>query len=109
MFKIGPSVHPPAGAGAGAGAAAAPVVEGGPVGAVQLFRWRGADDYFMITGDRYIAMGGGSAYAWQVDSDFRYGTTGPCSTFESPTLSSTRSFTLNEMEVWAPLRDYEFE
>lgn len=100
MFRIHQTA-PPAGAGAG----------GAPDGSgtVQVFRWRGADDYFMITGDSYIAMGGGGAYAWMLDSEFRHGTSGPCSTFESPQLTKTHSFELNEMEVWSPIRDFDID
>jgi len=76
-----------------------------PSGSVQLFRWRGADEFFMITGENYLAMGGGSGYAWQVDSSFRFGSSAPCSTFESPGLASARSFEINEMEVWSPILD----
>lgn len=71
----------------------------------EVFRWRGGDDYFMITGDKYFAMGGGGAYAWQLDSNFRYGTSGPCSTFESPMLTETKAFEINEMEMWCPIHD----
>lgn len=97
VFKI----HQPAAAGAdGTPPAVSVGVGGSPSGTVQVFRWRGNDEYFMITGDSYIAMGGGGAYAWQVDDVFRYGTSGPCSTYESPILASAKSFELNEMEVW---------
>jgi len=74
-----------------------------PQGSVQVFRWRGADEFFMITGESYLAMGGGSGYAWQVDSAFRYGTSTACTTFESPILAGARNFELNDLEVWAPI------
>lgn len=74
---------------------------------VSIYRWCGADEFWMFTGDQCLAMGGGGSYAWSIDTDFRYGHTGRCSTFDSPPLTDPPHFELNEMEVWAPVKDYD--
>jgi hypothetical protein len=104
VFKIQtPASATAASSSASASAAGGARAEGDGSSTVQLFRWRGDDDYFMISDGSYIAMGGGAAYAWHIDANFRFGTSGPCSTFESPMLSNAKEFQLNEMEVWAPI------
>jgi len=76
-----------------------------PSSQVDIYRWVGSDDYFLLSSDTHFGMGGGTAMAWQLDVDLRHGTSGACSTFDSPTLSSSREFEMNECEVWCPTRD----
>ena len=73
---------------------------------VVIYRWSGLNDHFMFTGadPPFIAMGGGGAFAWRVDHFMRHGSSGECSTYQSPQLSSTRDFELLMLEVWVPTR-----
>ena len=71
---------------------------------VVIHRWSGLNDHFMFSGTDppFIAMGGGGAFAWRVDHFMRHGSSGECSTYQSPQLSSTRDFELLMLEVWCP-------
>ena len=79
---------------------------GEPNNKVTVFRWSGLNDYFMFTGDdpSYIAMGGGDSFAWRLDSNFRFGKSGECSTFQSPLLASAKDFEAILFEAWVPIR-----
>jgi hypothetical protein len=72
---------------------------------VAIYHWQGDNDFFMFTGDSptFIAMGGGSP-AFQLDSDFRKGTSANCITFRSPVLASKSDFFVKRFEVFAPIR-----
>jgi len=71
-----------------------------------VYRWSGLNDFFLFTGANpaFLAMGGGSAYAWRLDADFRFGQSGPCETFQSPVLASGTDFEAILFEVWCPVR-----
>ena len=73
---------------------------------VVIYRWSGLNDHFMFTGTDppFIAMGGGGAFAWRIDHLMRHGSSGVCSTFQSPQLTATRDFELLMLEVWSPVR-----
>jgi hypothetical protein len=45
-------------------------------------------------------MGGGGSFAIQIDNSFKHGVSGPCATFDSPQLSSTKEFNAILFEVW---------
>ena len=72
---------------------------------VGIYRWSGLNDFFMFTGTDppFIAMGGGGAFAWRLDGSLRFGTSGECSTYQSPPLASQKAFEANLFEVWAPV------
>ena len=72
---------------------------------VAVYRWSGLNDYFMFTGadPPFIAMGGGDAFAWRLDSSLRFGSSGECSTYQSPALASTKEFQAILFEVWCPV------
>ena len=56
--------------------------------------------YYQLAKNEHIALGGGDRFALWLDSAFRDGTSGPCSTFDSPTLSKRQQFKCYELEVW---------
>jgi len=57
--------------------------------------------YYQLAKSEHIALGGGERFALWLDSAFRDGTSGPCSTFDSPTLSKRPQFKCFELEVWS--------
>ena len=57
--------------------------------------------YYQLAKNEHIALGGGERFALWLDSAFRDGTSGPCSTFDSPTLSKRAQFKCYELEVWS--------
>ena len=73
---------------------------------IAVYRWSGLNDFFMFTGadPPFIAMGGGGAFAWRLDESLRFGTSGECSTFQSPALTAKKDFEAILFEVWAPVR-----
>ena len=56
--------------------------------------------YYQLARNEHIALGGGERFALWLDSAFRDCTSGPCSTFDSPTLSKRPQFKCYELEVW---------
>jgi len=42
-------------------------------------------------------------FAFQLDAQLEKGTSGPCSTFNSPCLASSEMFECHKFEVWAPI------
>ena len=80
---------------------------GGAVGdeTVAVYRWSGLNDYFMFTGadPPFIAMGGGGAFAWRLDASLRFGSSGECSTYQSPAMATTKDFQAILFEVWCPV------
>lgn len=56
-------------------------------------RWTGANDYFCISSDSWLAMGGGGGgFAFQIDDELDAGESNPSDTFGSPRLSSNEFF-----------------
>ena len=72
---------------------------------VAVYRWSGLNDFFMFTGadPPFIAMGGGGAFAWRLDASLRFGSSGECSTYQSPAMASTKEFEAILFEVWCPV------
>mmetsp|Transcript_92424 Transcript_92424/g.211587 ORF Transcript_92424/g.211587 Transcript_92424/m.211587 type:complete len:516 (-) Transcript_92424:50-1597(-) len=66
----------------------------------QAFSWTSRNSFFMFSDDTVLAIGGGGHYALTVDCDFLRGTSAPCSTFESPCLSSKSEFVVKTIEFW---------
>ncbi|CAM9222647.1 unnamed protein product, partial [Heterosigma akashiwo] len=50
----------------------------------QGFHWRGKNRYFMLCNQEGLALGGGGHFALFLDPDFYHGSSGACTTFESP-------------------------
>lgn len=56
-------------------------------------RWTGANDYFVISSDSWLAMGGGGGgFAFQIDDELDAGESNPSETFGNPRLSSNEFF-----------------
>ncbi|KAJ1469392.1 TLDc domain-containing protein, partial [Baffinella frigidus] len=56
-----------------------------------VFRWSRANDHFQLARKgQGISVGAGGADALRLDGDFLHGSSGPCETFRSPTLSSAQ-------------------
>jgi len=82
-------------------------------GKVEAFRWSGKNRYFMLCNEQGLALGGGGHFALYLDSELYQGSSGYCTTFESPTLCSMGeeaagsekavTFLCSEVEVWAVL------
>jgi len=66
----------------------------------QAFPWTSRNSFLMFSDDSVLAMGGGGKNALTIDGDFLRGTSNPCSTFESPTLSSSEEFVIRAIEFW---------
>lgn len=61
----------------------------------KVHRWTGANDYFCISSDSWLAMGGGGGgFAFQIDDELDAGESNPSDTFGSPRLSSNEFFRL---------------
>ncbi|CAM9401537.1 unnamed protein product, partial [Hapterophycus canaliculatus] len=64
-------------------------------------RWTGANDYFCISSESWLAMGGGGGgFAFQIDDELDAGESNPSDTFGSPRLSSNEFFRCVQVEVW---------
>eukprot|EP00903_Cladosiphon_okamuranus_P021043 g19335.t1 len=64
-------------------------------------RWTGANDYFCISSESWLAMGGGGGgFAFQIDDELDAGESNPSDTFGSPRLSSNEFFRCLQVEVW---------
>lgn len=58
-----------------------------------VHRWTGANDYFCISNESWLAMGGGGGgFAFQIDDELDAGESNPSATFGSPQLSSNEFF-----------------
>lgn len=58
-----------------------------------MHRWTGANDYFCISHESWLAMGGGGGgFAFQIDDELDAGESNPSDTFGSPRLSSNEFF-----------------
>ena len=64
----------------------------------------GADEgegrYYMLAKSDQLAIGSGRRFALWLDAAFRDGASGPCATFDSPTLSKRANFKAYEVECW---------
>lgn len=65
-----------------------------------VYKWARSNSYFQFSSTDFIALGGGDHYALWLDRDLYHGTSGNCSTFDSPCLASSEEFTCSVMEVW---------
>ena len=59
------------------------------------------NDLYQFTSDAAIGMGAYSM-AWQIDAQFKYGTSDRSQTYHNPRLTQNRDFTVVRFEVWAP-------
>jgi hypothetical protein len=68
--------------------------------AFRRYAWTGDNSFFMMSSADALAVGGGSNFAFFVDKEILNGTSGACTTFNSPRLSSTDQFQVGFFEVW---------
>lgn len=62
------------------------VFRGTAQGDSEVFHWSRKNNFFQVSSHEHIAIGGGGHFALWIDEDLMYGSTAPCSTFNSPAL-----------------------
>ena len=67
---------------------------------VNVYKWSGGHSYFQFSPGTAIAMGGGGGFAWFLDQDLLYGSSGTSQTFANPCLATSKDFKCVDMEVW---------
>jgi len=66
-----------------------------------VWRWnRGGARVFQTATHEALSLGGAPHFALWLDAELRNGTSGRCSTFDSPCLASSPEFTVAQLEVW---------
>ena len=67
----------------------------------EAFKWAiSNNDYFVSSTQTEISIGGGGSSAIWIDGGLLDAYSDPCSTFNSPTLTKTNHFKINDIEVW---------
>lgn len=74
---------------------------------ISVFPWSGKNCFYIYTDNSRIAIGGGGSYSLTIDGEFFRGWSSPCSTYDSPTLSSHEDFLVNAFQVWTLVDDYQ--
>lgn len=76
-------------------------------GAQRAYRWAGADGaaaaaarVFQVASSDALSLGGAPHFAIWLDADLRYGSSGACSTFDSPCLAGCPEFEVAQLELW---------
>lgn len=69
-------------------------------GEPRLFRSTGANRYFYLCLNDFLAFGGGGNFALAMDGDLLTGSSGPCETFGSSCLAHDPEFELKNVELW---------
>ncbi len=65
-----------------------------------VYNWSGQNNFFMLSNEDSLAMGGGGAFAIYLDEKLKDGTSGECKTFGSPCLASEEDFEVVDLELW---------
>lgn len=66
----------------------------------KAYTWSHKNNYFLFCTQESLAVGGGGHFAIWIDSDFCWGNSGNCETFDSPCLASSEDFHCVHVEVW---------
>lgn len=74
---------------------------------ISVFPWSGKNCFYIYTDNSRIAIGGGGSYSLTIDGEFFRGWSSPCSTYDSPSLSSHEDFLVNAFQVWTLVDDYQ--
>ncbi|OIT38938.1 PREDICTED: oxidation resistance protein 1-like [Nicotiana attenuata] len=69
-------------------------------GEPRLFRPTGANRYFYLCMNDFLALGGGGHFALCLDGDLLSGNSGPCDTFGNSSLAHNEEFELKNVELW---------
>lgn len=69
-------------------------------GEPRLFRPTGANRYFYLCMNEFLALGGGGHFALCLDGDLLSGNSGPCDTFGNLCLAHDEEFELKNVELW---------
>ncbi|XP_059285549.1 uncharacterized protein LOC132039026 isoform X2 [Lycium ferocissimum] len=69
-------------------------------GEPRLFRPTGANRYFYLCMNEFLALGGGGHFALCLDGDLLSGNSGPCDTFGNSCLAHDEEFELKNVELW---------
>jgi hypothetical protein len=67
---------------------------------IEVYRWTGANRFFLYCSENGFGIGGGSNYAIHVDERLRMCSTGYCETFGNPALVNQDVFECLDIEVW---------
>lgn len=70
-------------------------------GEPRLFRATGANRYFYLCLNDFLAFGGGGNFALSLDGELLAGSSGPCQTFGNSCLAHDPDFELKNVELWA--------
>ncbi|CAN8268489.1 unnamed protein product [Cochlearia groenlandica] len=69
-------------------------------GQPRIFRPTGANRYYMMCMNEFLAFGGGGNFALCLDEDLLKATSGPSETFGNECLASSPEFELKNVELW---------
>ncbi len=73
-----------------------------------VYRWTGANHFFVLSNNTHLAMGGGGGgFAFQLDDALDTGVSNVSDTYRNHQLSSSEFFKCLNVEVWA-LDSYDF-
>ncbi|KAI8047372.1 TLD-domain-containing protein [Gilbertella persicaria] len=68
---------------------------------VKAFSWTGKNDYMILSGTNFIAIGGGDGkFGLWINSELHDGYSDTCPTFDNEILSLKPEFKCMEMEIW---------
>lgn len=67
----------------------------------EFFGWnKDSNQYFISSSSQEISIGGGGSSAIWIDGDLLNAFSEPCSTFNSPSLTSFKKYKVNDLEIW---------
>ncbi|CAA7024263.1 unnamed protein product [Microthlaspi erraticum] len=69
-------------------------------GQPRIFRPTGANRYYLMCTNEFLAFGGGGNFALCLDEDLLKATSGPSETFGNECLASSSEFELKNVELW---------
>jgi hypothetical protein len=69
-------------------------------GEPRIFRPTGANRYYLMCMNEFLAFGGGGNFALCLDEDLLKATSGPSETFGNECLASSTEFELKNVELW---------
>jgi TLD len=70
-------------------------------GDVAIHTWTRENNYFQCSTADFLAVGGGGHFAFRIDADLHYGSSGQSDTFRNPCLASSEDFECVVFEIWA--------